>query len=956
MDNHRDYGQDAMHNEFTSSNLSGGQTFNYYGSETKDKRLLRRRDEILKLLELQTKKSTFLGLLSIVNQEVHMSEIPPIHPSGPKLFWIFENIDYKDWQSPDGPQVLWLSGPPNCGMTGVASHTTDHAKRSVSTQGNVWYFFCSAASSGSSIAAAFIHTLLHQIIACSSEAKAQSIANAFLGTLLLDRSHYGRQHLEEIDSSNQTVKDILEAQDGVLWEAFNAVVGMIEIQELSLIIDGFDKVGPVGAKCIENLCLHLMETTQKFKALLTSRPSSELNKISYGMLCIEYDKERKECLHSLHFDDTRYDKISNEHEGSLEWLWTHEKYKAWSASESSSLLYLEGKPGSGKSTLAKYFKENIAGKEPNCSSSIVVHYFYTFRGTMRESNHSNMLQSILYTILEQDESFFFHFQGHFRQFRKSKSSEWPYNSLKRVLSSLADHPVSKQLYLILDAMDESDEEDRREIIKLLCQLCSREESCIIKIFLASRPATGLDSLRTHHIITLQEENKGDISRFTNDFLLDLKLADDISAKIKEYITTHAQGVFVWVYLATRELQNYVDGGHNKKGIIRFLERVPKDLMGFYQMMLERLNLGSDLDIADGLKVFQLVLFASRPLRVVEFQHALAIPGDFDPLHIPTHETFQKNINEDIEKRILHCGGNFLETKGHDGDKIVQAIHQTVREFFLLSTQDETSSKFMLSGLVARIAAHKAISTTCVRYLRLCFTYPTMQNGFPDIELWAPQHYETYTKYLDQWPLINYALENLKEHLDNYDEHGDKTMLVSTLVNGLADNLTSRFLAHWIASHLGQIHLIHPKPEVVKDGSQNVLDGIRRMMQPGHNIPTDSNRVSTEDFKYEALNTAAKNGLSQVVSALLITCTPINGHTLCKTPLIISAGKGHEATVQLLLERGANKEDTDDSGQTALHHAAKNGHVLIVSLLLERGADKSVKDNKGRTALRLAILK
>jgi hypothetical protein len=68
---------------------------------------------------------------------------------------------------------------------------------------------------------------------------------------------------------------------------------MIEIQELSLIIDGFDKVGPIGAKCIDNLCLHLMETTQKFKALLTSRPNSELYKISYGMLCIEYDKERK---------------------------------------------------------------------------------------------------------------------------------------------------------------------------------------------------------------------------------------------------------------------------------------------------------------------------------------------------------------------------------------------------------------------------------------------------------------------------------------------------------------------------------------------------------------------------------------------------------------------------------------------------------------------------------------
>jgi ABC-type hemin transport system ATPase subunit len=351
----------------------------------------------------------------------------------------------------------------------------------------------------------------------------------------------------------------------------------------------------------------------------------------------------------------------------LEWLWTHEKYTAWSASETSSLLYVEGKPGSGKSTLAKYFTENIARIEPNNSSTIVAHYFYTFRGTIREATHSNMLRSILYTILEQDDSFFFHFQGDFRQLRRRRSSEWPYDSLKRVLSSLGDHPVSKRLYLILDAIDESDENDRREITKFLCQLCSREESCVIKIFLASRPVAGLDSLRNHHVIILQEENKHDISRFTDDFLLlDINLADGISAQIKEYITTHARGVFVWVHLATRELLDYVEGGQNMKHIIHFLEGIPKDLEGFYQMMLERLYSGSDRDIADGLKIFQFVLLASRPLRVVELQHALAIPGGYDPLFLPTHEIFQENINEDIEKRILHCGGNFLETKGLGG--------------------------------------------------------------------------------------------------------------------------------------------------------------------------------------------------------------------------------------------------------------------------------------------------
>jgi replication-associated recombination protein RarA len=75
-----------------------------------------------------------------------------------------------------------------------------------------------------------------------------------------------------------------------------------------------------------------------------------------------------------------------------------------------------GKPGSGKSTLAKYLVKNLV-QVPNASSSTVAHYFYTFRGTILESTHENMLRSILQSILEQDESAFFHFQQELRDFR-----------------------------------------------------------------------------------------------------------------------------------------------------------------------------------------------------------------------------------------------------------------------------------------------------------------------------------------------------------------------------------------------------------------------------------------------------------------------------------------------------------------------------------------------------------
>lgn len=63
-----------------------------------------------------------------------------------------------------------------------------------------------------------------------------------------------------------------------------------------------------------------------------------------------------------------------------------------------------------------------------------------------------------------------------------------------------------------------------------------------------------------------------------------------------------------------------------------------------------------------------------------------------------------------------------------------------------------------------------------------------------------------------------------------------------------------------------------------------------------------------------------------------------------TALHIASEHGHEAVVQLLLDKGAELEAKDDNGWTALHFAAEEGHEAIVQLLLDRGAEPEAKDN------------
>jgi hypothetical protein len=70
------------------------------------------------------------------------------------------------------------------------------------------------------------------------------------------------------------------------------------------------------------------------------------------------------------------------------------------------------------------------------------------------------------------------------------------------------------------------------------------------------------------------------------------------------------------------------------------------------------------DLRDGLKMLQFVLFARRPLTVSELLHTLPIPDIPVVEFTASDECFRKNVPH--ERLIIHCGGNFLEIKGHDG--------------------------------------------------------------------------------------------------------------------------------------------------------------------------------------------------------------------------------------------------------------------------------------------------
>ena len=69
-----------------------------------------------------------------------------------------------------------------------------------------------------------------------------------------------------------------------------------------------------------------------------------------------------------------------------------------------------------------------------------------------------------------------------------------------------------------------------------------------------------------------------------------------------------------------------------------------------------------------------------------------------------------------------------------------------------------------------------------------------------------------------------------------------------------------------------------------------------------------------------------------------------------TALMLASVNDRVAAVELLLDRGADIEARRDDGDTALMWASWYGKVAVVKLLLDRGADIEARDDDGWTAL------
>jgi len=374
-------------------------------------------------------------------------------------------------------------------------------------------------------------------------------------------------------------------------------------------------------------------------------------------------------------------------DGTGDWILDNRAFTCWEKSQYSDLLWLHGKPGSGKSTLLKRVvalkseeskrsndrkRETAAALSPGQefvdyldtdSDIIVAAFFYSSRGKIpTEMSHTLMLRSLLYQILRGNSRLFPCFQSKFRELCKAKDGPtWTLNDLRTVFLSLRGTRTPVTIYIIVDAMDESDLDGRPGILAFLGEQCSSKSPCVFKGLIASRPYEDIgDHLAKFSRISLQEENAKDIKTviFKGVETRKCKIEPRQLEKVRKYLMDHSHGVFLWVSIMFKELDQLAKQGLNETKLEKLLRSLPGEVRYLYKGIIERLQTESS-DPEGAKKMLIWTAFADADLTTRELWDAIVLPPSHHGPFTPTADFLSRErlgwLGFD-DLILTYCGG------------------------------------------------------------------------------------------------------------------------------------------------------------------------------------------------------------------------------------------------------------------------------------------------------------
>jgi DNA replication protein DnaC len=452
---------------------------------------------------------------------------------------------------------------------------------------------------------------------------------------------------------------------------------------------------------------------------------------------LHYSAEQK-ILFRLRFVrlEDRYRLISPAYRNTLAWLFSdtdsqgqHQVKKSssfvqWLHSD-NNLYWISGRPGSGKSTLMKFLchhkktKEHLATLAGNGEVIIAEYFFWNAGKNDLQKPQEGLLRSLLYQILRQCPNCIrLAFPGIWQCYNLTDTgfpanqditldTEMPQTvpELLDALSCVCDlHTKSvctksdpteskKWLCFFIDGLDEY-VGDSRDVIQLVGVLRNLER---VKICVSSRQWNEFEDA----FGGMQDFNHQDINAYINDVFendsnyQELEDKETLGKKLIQEIVTAANGVFLWVVLVVRSLQ---DGLLEADSITRLQQRLRKLPMNLEELF-ERIIFRDVKETyrSEASHMFLVTLEAKENLPLMAYWF---LGEDLPKQRLPLRMQQTIKRHKDANKRLIASCKGLLEprfrstTEQRDSlpsailfEFTVDFLHRTVRDYLLLPATD-----------------------------------------------------------------------------------------------------------------------------------------------------------------------------------------------------------------------------------------------------------------------------
>jgi hypothetical protein len=295
--------------------------------------------------------------------------------------------------------------------------------------------------------------------------------------------------------------------------------------------------------------------------------------------------------------------------------------------------------------------------------------------------------------------------------KRLESQGWQLRPLKDMFRTAVLRLNSESLTCFIDALDESPEDELRDMIEFFEELgddiVARCISSRICFFSRHYPNVELERCQYLNLDDQPEHEQG------IELYLQSKLRPhrgSISDEILTSVRVRSQGVFLWAVLVTQMLRKDYQRGDIHR-VRDSLERLPDGLHTLFNEMIHRGAYDQE-DDRNLVPTLQWIAFARRPLTLQELYFAVRSEDpNFNVLEILNG----KNVDTEImELFILNCSKGLAELMAPcDWPGItVQFIHESVRDFlqetgFELLTGDRDES-WLESG-------HDRLMRCCLRW-------------------------------------------------------------------------------------------------------------------------------------------------------------------------------------------------------------------------------------------------